>query len=665
LLELENKKKEAMDLEDKIQVLKEVHQKRQQRRKTQKTLGDSDSDNEDAMSWVQKAKSLREEKAFAEKRAVLLAQIEAEEQGSDSDDDPVGLRMVKRQGNTNASAVEGVKVLHQLDEFQEGVTILTLADSKIVEGGTINDEDELEAINLVETWKTKKNNAIRAGKRKYDVYGEDRSDILPQYDSDDPDKEKQERKKKAFMLGEQGDVQLSSEEKLQKLRENLQASERAVAAVDGTVIVREASDYYTKEELVPFKKSKKGNKVKKRRLRQKPISEQLAPLGDAQDKDQDADLGSRSQRETRQKSKKLEDVISALEKRDNYKEAVRKPETDAKWLFEEEDDEDELYKSLARTRKLVQRERKKREEIIVEQVEKAQQDKREAKKKDTRLSFNATTEFIRSIPKAPHGDSSDSDENMDVAEEKDEETFKSIEAIHIKQKERGNKKKRQENDQMDIETETPKEPEEGSASPKEPFEPIEALMGAEPLVSSSMSAVLQLLKSHGGTPALSLESMTGRASDKKVEEVNTDGDTFRLDYLDERGRAMTPKEAFRRLSYRFHGKAPGKNKDERRMKREEEDLRRKMMSTTDTPLGTLSAIQRTQQQSKLPYVIMGGNTTKILAQKPSLATTGTNDTEAHRGKGTFKEIPIERVPAPPRPKKEEEKKEKVSFGFKQ
>jgi len=39
--------------------------------------------------------------------------------------------------------------------------------------------------------------------------------------------------------------------------------------------------------------------------------------------------------------------------------------------------------------------------------------------------------------------------------------------------------------------------------------------------------------------------MTGRASDKKVDEVNADHDTFRLDYLDERGRQMTPKEAFR------------------------------------------------------------------------------------------------------------------------
>jgi len=82
-------------------------------------------------------------------------------------------------------------------------------------------------------------------------------------------------------------------------------------------------------------------------------------------------------------------------------------------------------------------------------------------------------------------------------------------------------------------------------------------MGAEPLASQGVAATLKLLKSRG-TSAVSMESLTGRASDKKVDEVNMDHDTFRLDYLDERGRPMTPKEAFRQLSYRFHGKAPGK-----------------------------------------------------------------------------------------------------------
>jgi U4/U6.U5 tri-snRNP-associated protein 1 len=45
----------------------------------------------------------------------------------------------------------------------------------------------------------------------------------------------------------------------------------------------------------------------------------------------------------------------------------------------------------------------------------------------------------------------------------------------------------------------------------------------------------------------------------------------KLDYVDDAGRTMTPKEAFRMLSHRFHGKGSGKKKTEKRMKKIEED----------------------------------------------------------------------------------------------
>jgi len=45
----------------------------------------------------------------------------------------------------------------------------------------------------------------------------------------------------------------------------------------------------------------------------------------------------------------------------------------------------------------------------------------------------------------------------------------------------------------------------------------------------------------------------------------------KLEYVDEAGRTMTPKEAFRYLSHRFHGKGSGKKKLEKRIKKAEED----------------------------------------------------------------------------------------------
>ena len=46
----------------------------------------------------------------------------------------------------------------------------------------------------------------------------------------------------------------------------------------------------------------------------------------------------------------------------------------------------------------------------------------------------------------------------------------------------------------------------------------------------------------------------------------------KLEYVDDSGRVMTPKEAFRFLSHKFHGKGSGKKKTEKRQKKVEEEM---------------------------------------------------------------------------------------------
>src|SRR5277367_1829265 len=46
---------------------------------------------------------------------------------------------------------------------------------------------------------------------------------------------------------------------------------------------------------------------------------------------------------------------------------------------------------------------------------------------------------------------------------------------------------------------------------------------------------------------------------------------IKLEYVDDHGRVIPPKEAFRALSHRFHGKGSGKKKTEKRMKKAEEE----------------------------------------------------------------------------------------------
>jgi len=65
-----------------------------------------------------------------------------------------------------------------------------------------------------------------------------------------------------------------------------------------------------------------------------------------------------------------------------------------------------------------------------------------------------------------------------------------------------------------------------------------------------------------------LKKTEGEVQDFPAGESQVaEGEPIRLDYLDEQGRVMTPKEAFRHLSHKFHGKAPSKGKQAKKEKR--------------------------------------------------------------------------------------------------
>lgn len=119
----------------------------------------------------------------------------------------------------------------------------------------------------------------------------------------------------------------------------------------------------------------------------------------------------------------------------------------------------------------------------------------------------------------------------------------------------------------------------------------------------------------------------------------------KLEYIDDNGHLLNEKEAFRYLSHKFHGKGPGKNKIEKRLKKNEQDgvslvvytlwsigylhafahvnastlvsesnaisLFRsqlmKKMSSTDTPLGTLTMLQHKQKETHSPYIVLSGS----------------------------------------------------------
>ena len=96
---------------------------------------------------------------------------------------------------------------------------------------------------------------------------------------------------------------------------------------------------------------------------------------------------------------------------------------------------------------------------------------------------------------------------------------------------------------------------------------------------------------------------------------------FKVEHIDDLGRAKTQKESFRDLSHRFHGKTSGKMKQEKRAKRIDEvslrsdcrlltvdfkDQAMLRMSSTDTPLNTVEMMRRKQKQTASAFISLTG-----------------------------------------------------------
>jgi U4/U6.U5 tri-snRNP-associated protein 1 len=79
-------------------------------------------------------------------------------------------------------------------------------------------------------------------------------------------------------------------------------------------------------------------------------------------------------------------------------------------------------------------------------------------------------------------------------------------------------------------------------------------------------------------------------------------------YHDEFGRELTPKEAWKALSHRFHGKGSGKMKTEKRLKKIAEEKKKEAMISGDTPLSMNRAFQMRQEKAgQAHFVLSVGN----------------------------------------------------------
>uniref|UniRef100_W8BAP2 U4/U6.U5 tri-snRNP-associated protein 1 n=2 Tax=Ceratitis capitata TaxID=7213 RepID=W8BAP2_CERCA len=575
-----------------------------------RTLGESDEETDDVSKWVSKNRRVIDERKEAQKRAKMIEEMDAEFGVNDLVEKE---KEASRRKAYNDKHLKGLRVEHDLNEFTEGKQIiLTLKDKDVLD----DEDDALINVNLVDDERYRKNvvnkkqNPLSYGynvyEEQYDKFGNPiQRGILEKYDEDlDGNKKKNE-----FVIGDNVEEQREHQRKVLEIKTKL-AGKRLETLEDAKIAL--ASDTYSEAELTKFKKPKK--KVKK--IRKKLKVEDLIPMND---EPMEKHLGSRRGRHREEEDMDTEDIKEV----------------------KVEDEDEDLERILSKARKLKQKENIIRKNLPIDVSNIKHEIKDEPvdgadgeggiRGADGNIVLNATAEFCRTLGDIP---------TYGMAGNRDEDS----------------------NDMMDFEindgnderlNDRQNEPELNhgtwnSVNPDEVMQPAEfedvgenleevAILDEEPDVSAGVANALRLALSKGylekeehNRPSNSkmahLQAKNYSIEDKSAVEDDKfgrrdrfhagpimefkDKETFKpnvkLEYIDDNGRILNSKEAFRYLSHKFHGKGPGKNKIEKRLKKMEQEGLMKTMSSTDTPLGTLTMLQQKQKETKTPFVVLSG-----------------------------------------------------------
>ena len=612
--------------------------KRQQENKllTVKTLGDDD-ETDDTSKWLQRQKKKEKEKKAAAKRAKMLEEL----------DDDFGVGNIVKEDTERSKAASygsqslaGLKVQHDANKFKDGKTvILTLEDADILDEKA---EDTLVNVNMIDDEKVDKNKENLKKLGGYNPYDqeeidEDTGELRRKNMLDKYDEEIDGQKKKSFTIGNQGtyseaeEIQMRRDEIRQKLaKRNVETLEMPQQKV--------ASDYYTEEEVVKFKKPKKKKKVKRKMLK----ADDLLPLENDSSapevkKERGVDHGTRGS------------VPMDVDEEDVKPNIAEDNELSK---IKVDDDDMDLQAALRKARKLKQRKQfdEDRTAKLLEEngltTVKDEPDNDELGHESTGAEFistfsddkqssniilNETSEFCR------HLGAWRSHEGTGLGESVSKDILDFEQSLSSTNRRKAVKSDSEDDDDDD-------DPMEGSGRrfKRDAFSSLieedskkAVILDEEPDIQTGIAAAIRLASNKGywetedkATKASNLKHL--EAKHYTIEDKNNDdrggrrGDRYggptqsfqekagykpnvKLEYIDDSGRILNRKEAFRHLSHKFHGKGSGKLKSEKRMKKIEEESMMKNMSSTDTPLNTLEKLRNRQKQGATPYIILSGN----------------------------------------------------------
>ncbi|PQQ06019.1 SART-1 family protein DOT2 [Prunus yedoensis var. nudiflora] len=224
----------ALELEERILKTKEERLKKKK------------EDVPEVLAWVSRSRKLEDKRNAEKQKALQLSKIFEEQdnigQGESEDEETA-------QDTTHDLA--GVKVLHGLDKVMEGgAVVLTLKDQNVLADGDINEDiDMLENVEIGE--QKQRDDAYKAAKKKTGIYV-DKEENSSQYDDPVPDE--------GLTLDERGRFTGEAEKKLEELRKRIQGVPTNNHFEDLNTSGNITSDFYTQEEMLQFKKPRKGKK---------------------------------------------------------------------------------------------------------------------------------------------------------------------------------------------------------------------------------------------------------------------------------------------------------------------------------------------------------------------------------------------------------------------
>ncbi|CAI2355212.1 unnamed protein product [Caenorhabditis sp. 36 PRJEB53466] len=710
-------KKKEQAIKERIEVAKA---KREVYSKVLKSKKLADSDEEDsAASFVEKMRQKEEEAKKAAERAAAFDKLD-EELGVSALVDKI--KKPKTPKTKGPSDTAGMVIGHGREAFIEGDQILVLQDK-----GVLDDGDEvLVNPNMLDDERHKKNVELRKRKDPRRNFDEDVDEfgnlknfgVLAKYDET-----LEGEQKKQFRLDETGGVDLEEEKREMEAFRRMKMAGKRLESLE-TKKYELASEFYTQDEMVKFRKVKKGKKEKNTRKKKVLKASDLVPVepaggGKGRDfgrrrRDSDDEKVEERVEEMKQEDGEVNEADDGKWKKAMHGNGVdlnRLQKLRAKTARNDDDDEDsdddlmfsggvdltgvvidddaadELNSMLAKTRKVKQNDGSKAEDDVGKRVQdmlsthgvKVEVDEEEDVKpavSDGALFIDSTTEYCRHVGEITTlglggNRNVDVSELKKVKEEEKEQTegegFEKWKRAQVDKELREKERRKQEekggwlaagkpvstvakidSDDEEVLAEAKKrkwsddeeEEEDDDEEEKDEYAPA---LGREVDVSKGVGRMLKLAgqkgyltnpnaKSHSGP---SLDHLKNKAtcrveasrfdSDdrnaKKADRLNSQSrgpvmpfiekadykPEVNISYVDKKGREMDSKDAYRELSYKFHGRNPGKKQLEKRANRKDKEERMLKTNSYDTPLGTLSKQLKKQKQLSTPYLVLSGS----------------------------------------------------------